>query len=59
MGIDVLVFISGCLTSYHATQKLAAHGKLDYMKMYVTRYIKYVSNIAFDFISLYDVYCIF
>ncbi|KAI5746327.1 hypothetical protein M8J77_002434 [Diaphorina citri] len=40
MGIDVLVFISGCLTSYHATQKLAAHGKLDYMKMYVTRYIK-------------------
>ncbi|KAI5748967.1 hypothetical protein M8J76_003684 [Diaphorina citri] len=39
-GVDIFVFLSACLTSYYGTRKLATHGKLNFTKMYLSRYIK-------------------
>lgn len=45
VGVDIFVFLSGLLTAYYATQKLAKGGKLNLMQMYFSRYIKFTPTV--------------
>lgn len=56
VGVDIFVFLSGLLTAYYATQKLAKGGKLNLMQMYFSRYIKCVQQLQFSQFPFKDIF---